>query len=115
MLGVEFHELPPVMLTNFKGFGPLGSSWWLVPGHDDLLRTIPALYVQSNLLREHAIYTQAARSNPQVLRVQPPLIATADQVDRFLEALRSTCAEWAVISDCAQAILTKSVGEFEQA
>jgi acetylornithine/succinyldiaminopimelate/putrescine aminotransferase/predicted amino acid dehydrogenase len=115
MLGVEFHELPSVMLTNFKGFGPLGSSWWLVPGHDDLLRTIPALYVQSNLLREHAIYTQAARSNPQVLRVQPPLIASADQVDRFLEALRSTCAEWAVISDCAQAVLTKSVGEFEQA
>ena len=74
MLGVEFRELSPALLTNFKGFGPSGASWWLVPGHDDLLRTIPVLYVQSNLLTEHAIYTQVARSNPQVLRVQPPLI-----------------------------------------
>jgi hypothetical protein len=74
MLGVEFHDLSPELLTNFKGFGPLGSSWWLVPGHEDLLRTVPALYVQTNLLSEHAIYTQVARSNPQVLRVQPPLM-----------------------------------------
>jgi putrescine aminotransferase len=111
MLGVEFHELSPALLTNFKGFGPSGASWWLVPGHDDLLRTIPAFYVQSNLLRQHAIYTQVARSNPQVLRVQPPLIVSASQVDRFLEALGATCAEWALLSDCAQAIFSKSAGE----
>ena len=75
------------------------------------MRTIPALYTQSNLLNEHAIYTQAARSNSHVPRVQPPLIVTAAQVDRFLEALRSTCAEWALITDCAEAILSKSAGE----
>ena len=103
MLGIEFHELSPTMLTNFKGFNPLGANWWLVPGHDDLLRTIPALYVQSNLLNEHAIYTQVARSNPLVLRVQPPLVVSAAQVERFLDALRSTCAEWALISECAEA------------
>ena len=74
MLGLEFHELSPTLLTNFKGFDSSGANWWLVPGHEDLLRTIPALYVQSNLLHEHAIYTQVARSNPRVLRVQPPLI-----------------------------------------
>ena len=111
MLGLEFHELSPALLTNFKGFDPSGANWWLVPGHEDLLRTIPALYVQSNLLHEHAIYTQVARSNPQVLRVQPPLIVSAAQVERFLEALESTCAEWAMISECAEAILSKSAGE----
>ena len=110
MLGLEFHELSPTLLTNFKGFDSSGSSWWLVPGHLDLLRTIPALYVQSNLLQEHAIYTQAARSNPRVLRVQPPLIVGAAQVDRFLEALRSTCAEWAQLGNCAGE-LSKSTGE----
>jgi acetylornithine/succinyldiaminopimelate/putrescine aminotransferase len=84
-----------------------------VPRHDDLLRTIPALYVQSNLLHEYAVYTQVARSNPQVLRVQPPLIVSAAQVERFLEALRSTCAEWALISESAEEILTKSAGEMK--
>ena len=73
MLGLEFHELSPTLLTNFKGFGSSGANWWLVPGHEDLLRTIPALYVQSNLLHEYSIYTQVTRSNPRVLRVQPPL------------------------------------------
>jgi acetylornithine/succinyldiaminopimelate/putrescine aminotransferase len=82
-----------------------------VPDHEDLLRTIPVLYVQSNLLNGHAIYTQVARSNPRVLRVQPPLIVSAAQVDRFLDALRSTCAEWALVSDSAQAILSKSAGD----
>jgi acetylornithine/succinyldiaminopimelate/putrescine aminotransferase/predicted amino acid dehydrogenase len=111
MLGLEFHELSPTLLTNFKGFSPSEGNWWLMPGHEDLLRSIPALYVQSNLLHEHAIYTQVARSNPRVLRVQPPLIVSAAQVERFLEVLRSTCAEWALIGECAEVILSKSAGE----
>jgi acetylornithine/succinyldiaminopimelate/putrescine aminotransferase/predicted amino acid dehydrogenase len=111
MLGLKFHELSPTLLTSFKGFGSTGASLWLVPRHDDLLRTIPALYVQSNLLHEHAVYTQVTRSNPQVLRVQPPLIVSADQVGRFLDALRSTCDEWALMSGCAEEILSKSAGE----
>ena len=110
MLGLEFHELSPALFTNFKEFNAAGTNWWLVPGHEDLLRTIPALYVQANLLNEHAIYTQVARSNPRVLRVQPPLVVTAAQVERFLAALRSTCAEWALISQAAEAILSKSAG-----
>ena len=83
----------------------------MVPGHEDLLHTIPALYVQSNLLHEHSIYTQVARSNPRVLRVQPPLIVSAAQVERFLGVLRSTCAEFTFLSDCAEEILSKSAGE----
>ena len=102
MLGVEFHELLPTLLANFKGFNSSGANWWLVPNHDDLLRTIPAIYVQFNLLHEHAIYTQVARSNPRVLRVQPPLIVSAKEVDRFLEAFAATCAEWARISHCVE-------------
>jgi acetylornithine/succinyldiaminopimelate/putrescine aminotransferase/predicted amino acid dehydrogenase len=111
MLGLEFHELSPALLANFKGFNQSGANWWLVPGHEDLLRTIPALYVQSNLLHEHAIHTQVARSNPRVLRVQPPLTVSTAQVERFLEALRATCAEWALICESAEAILSKSAGE----
>jgi acetylornithine/succinyldiaminopimelate/putrescine aminotransferase/predicted amino acid dehydrogenase len=115
MLGLEFHELSLTLLRSFKGSGSSAASLWLVPRHDDLLRTIPALYVQSNLLHEHAVYTQVTRSNPQVLRVQPPLIVSADQVERFLDALRSTCAEWALLSDCAEEVLSKSAGEMKPA
>ncbi len=111
MLGLEFHELSPSLMANFKGFNQSGETWWLVPSHEDLLRTIPALYVQSTLLHQHAIYTQVTRSNPHVLRVQPPLIVSAAQVERFLEALRSTCSEWALLSGCAETILSKSAGE----
>jgi acetylornithine/succinyldiaminopimelate/putrescine aminotransferase len=82
-----------------------------VPGHEDLRRTIPVLYVQSNLLKEHTIYTQVARSNPRVLRVQPPLVVSASQVNRFLEAFGATCAEWTLLSDCAQQSLSESAGE----
>jgi acetylornithine/succinyldiaminopimelate/putrescine aminotransferase len=111
MLGLEFHELPPTLVANFKGFSQSGESWWLVPGHDDLLRTIPALYVQSALLHDHAIYTQVTRSNPRVLRIQPPLIVSAAQVERFLGALRTTCAQWTLIGGSAESILSKSAGE----
>jgi acetylornithine/succinyldiaminopimelate/putrescine aminotransferase/predicted amino acid dehydrogenase len=111
MLGLEFHELSPLLFANFKGFSQSGANWWLVPGHEDLLSAIPALYVQSNLLHEHGIYTQPTRSNPRVLRIQPPLIVSAAQVERFLESLRSTCAEWALLSECADTILSKSAGE----
>ena len=69
------------------------------------------LYAQTILLHEYGIYTQVARSNPLVLRIQPPLIVSAAQVERFLDALQSTCAEWALISECAETILSKSAGE----
>jgi acetylornithine/succinyldiaminopimelate/putrescine aminotransferase len=111
MLGLEFHELSPAIVANFKGFSQSGENWWLVPGHDDLLRTIPALYVQSALLHDHAMYTQVTRSNPRVLRIQPPLIVSAAQVERFLGALRSTCAQWALLAGSAESILSKSAGE----
>jgi hypothetical protein len=48
------------------------------------------------------------------MRVQPPLTINEAQVGRFLEAVRSTCAEWVFIMDSAEAILSKSVGDFGQ-
>jgi hypothetical protein len=62
------------------------------------------------LLQEHGIYTQVARSNPHVLRIQPPLIVTEEQAARFLDALGETCSELAFLFDTADRVLTKSVG-----
>jgi 3-acetyloctanal aminotransferase len=114
MLGVEFHPLSDAMLRHFKGSDQSGLSWWLVPDHDDLLRTIPAIYVQTILLQGHGIYSQTARSNPKVLRIQPPLIVTQHQVERFLVALRSACSEWSTIAESTEDILSKSLGELDR-
>ena len=114
MLGVEFHPLSPTMLTHFKGSDESGISWWLVQGHDDILGTLPAIYVQTILLQEYGIYTQVARSNPRVLRIQPPLVIDEAQIERFLEALRSTCIEWMTVIGSAEAILSKSLGELDR-
>jgi putrescine aminotransferase len=65
------------------------------------------------LLQEHGIYTQVARSNPRVLRIQPPLTVTKEQADRFLDALGQTCSELAFLMDTADRVLSKAVGSHQ--
>ncbi len=113
MLGVEFQPLPEILLTHFKKNDGGGASWMLVPDHDDLLRNIPSLYVQTILLHVHGIHTQTARSNPRVLRLQPPLTIRPDQLDRFLEAFRSACVEWMEFAGNAEVLLNNSLGELK--
>jgi len=43
------------------------------------------------LMEEYGIYTQVARSNARVLRIQPPLVISAEEIDRFLGALNMCC------------------------
>ncbi len=73
MLGLEFHELIsgdahelPRDSTNRVRTG----GW--CPVTEDLLRVDPGALRPIELLHAHAIHTQVARSNPRVLRVQPP-------------------------------------------
>jgi hypothetical protein len=53
------------------------------------------------------------RSNPRVLRIQPPLIVTEELVARFLDALEETCSELALLNDVADRVLSKSVGSHQ--
>ena len=68
------------MVAHFKGMDPSGSTALLVPNLDDLIHSIPGLYAMQILLQVHGIYTQVTRSNPRVLRIQPPLTITEEQV-----------------------------------
>jgi acetylornithine/succinyldiaminopimelate/putrescine aminotransferase/predicted amino acid dehydrogenase len=110
MLGLEFHPMPDTMVAHFKGMDPSGSTALLVPNLDELIHSIPGLYAMQILLQVHGIYTQVTRSNPRVLRIQPPLTITEEQVRRFLEALESTCHELQSLNQMVDSIIRKSIG-----
>jgi acetylornithine/succinyldiaminopimelate/putrescine aminotransferase len=113
MLGLELRPMPDTMVTHFKGMDPSGSISLLVPNLDDVIHSIPGLYVMQILLQAHGIYTQVTRSNPRVLRIQPPLAITQEQVSRFLSALESTCQELQFLNQTVDSIIRKSIGTHE--
>ncbi len=92
LLGLEFHPLPKQAQRHWAG----SDSWMgslLGTDVEAILSTFSVLYVVQTLLDAHRIYTQSARSNPFVVRIQPPLIITSEQVQRFLSAMGETCEE----------------------
>lgn len=110
MLGLEFQAMPDTMVAHFKGMDPSGHTAVLVPNLDDLIHSIPGLYAMQILLNAHGIYTQVARSNPRVLRIQPPLTITQEQVSRFLSALETTCHELQFLNQSVDSVIRKSIG-----
>jgi hypothetical protein len=48
-----------------------------------------------------------------VLRIQPPLIVTEEQVGRFLDALESACQELHFLNQTVDSIIRKSVGSLQ--
>ncbi|MDF1542215.1 MAG: aspartate aminotransferase family protein [Anaerosomatales bacterium] len=71
MVGVEFYE--PKVAKSLS--------------HEYLSSSIAAL-----LLHDHHIITAYTLNNPNVIRFEPPLIVTDEQVDRVLEAFENVCA-----------------------
>jgi putrescine aminotransferase len=93
LLGVEFEPLSASFQNHWKASDRSGLSAALGPDADKLVSSFHVLHAMQTLLHGHGIYTQSARSNPLVLRVQPPLTITAGEVDRFLIAFDQTCEE----------------------
>ncbi|MEN6498307.1 MAG: aminotransferase class III-fold pyridoxal phosphate-dependent enzyme [Thermoguttaceae bacterium] len=93
LIGVEFNPPPESIITLLQGLLAGGASIYLVPGIEGIQRSLTATFVMSMLLQEHGIYTQVARSNPRVLRVEPPLILSAEEASQFLQALDQCCSE----------------------
>ncbi len=108
LIGLEFEPEPPNIIAHWKQVGNGGQSAFLVPGLDAKLGNIPALYAMHTLLEQHGIYTQTTRSNPRVLRIQPPLTITANQVDQFLVACDKTCGEFEFATKTIDGIIAKS-------
>lgn len=108
MIGVEFAPLKPPIVSNYKGADATGMMKYVVPNLDKAVQSVSTLYVLQTLLQVHGVYAQVARSNPLVMRIQPPLTIDAEQVDSFLGAFRSCCDEAGDMSDIVEAIISKS-------
>jgi acetylornithine/succinyldiaminopimelate/putrescine aminotransferase/predicted amino acid dehydrogenase len=108
LIGFELNPLPELMKSHWKALVSGGTTGYLIPNLDSFLDSIPALYLMSTLLDEYGIYTQTTRSNPRVLRVQPPLTVTSEEVERFLQAVREVCREADFSNKLFETMVTKS-------
>lgn len=53
------------------------------------------LRFMTKLSREHGVLTFVTANNNRVMRIQPPLVLTKEEADRFLLAFRAVCADLA--------------------
>lgn len=93
LLGLEFNPMSAAAQGHWKQMAQTRLTRRLVPGLDKMLETMSALYTMQTLLSEHRIYTQVTRSNPLVMRVQPPLLISSEQVNTFIDAVDACCDE----------------------
>ena len=91
LCGLEFAPWPATIVAHWKQTQGQGMIEFLSPEAHDLIETMPTMYVTQNLLNEFGIYAKVARSNPLVLRIQPPLTITAEEVSSVLAALETVC------------------------
>jgi putrescine aminotransferase len=108
LLGVEFNPIPASMVSHFKQSDPAGLMPYLVPDFDEAFVNLGATYVMQTLLANHNIYTQVTRSNPRVLRIQPPLVITAAEVEQFLRAFDVACRESTLLNQVTDEIISRS-------
>jgi hypothetical protein len=71
---------------------------YIMRDFDGVIDTVPTLYALQSLLNVYGIYAQVARSNPFVLRIQPPLTIEDQEIDQLLAALETIAPD---LADCA--------------
>jgi putrescine aminotransferase len=112
LLGVEFAPLPEAIAEHWlqqSGLLPL-----LIPNLRERVASLPAFYVMQALLRHHRIFTQLCRSQPRVLRIEPPLTISAQDVRRFLSSLESCVEQIDLSNQMFAACLSKTMrGELD--
>ena len=109
MIGLELYPLRSSIVSHWKQNDQSGLMQYMVPNVDVLAQGVTTMYLMQTLLEHHGIYTQVARSNPQVLRVQPPLTLSEEEAGRFLVAVDETCREIEASSSLVDAIISKSI------
>lgn len=108
LIGLEFEKLPEHLVTHWHSSDPSGIAKYMVPGFSDQIRGFYSVYVMQTLLNSKGIYAQLARSNPYVLRIQPPLTITPQQVDRIIQAIAECCKEMEFSFSFLNSMITRS-------
>ncbi len=93
LLGVEFQPLQANVKAHWMQIDPTGMSRYIAAEVGQIIDAFHVLHAMQTLMQGHAIYTQFTRSNPLVLRIEPPLTITEAQTQEFLTAFEKTCEE----------------------
>ena len=114
LIGLEFYPIPASMASHWQASDPTGMASMMIPQYDRLVEGFNVLHALQTLLHGHGIYAQTCRSNPLVLRVQPPLIITAREIDQLLAALEQTCEEIDYATSLINDLIAKTgIGEHD--
>jgi acetylornithine/succinyldiaminopimelate/putrescine aminotransferase len=93
MIGIEFQRWPQTAVNHWKSLDETGLSQYMIRGYDGMVSTLHTLQAMYILLNRFGMYVQSTRSNPAVIRIQPPLMIAEAEIDRFLDAFAQTCRE----------------------
>jgi acetylornithine/succinyldiaminopimelate/putrescine aminotransferase/predicted amino acid dehydrogenase len=116
LLGVEFQPLQANVKAHWMQIDPTGMSRYIAAEVGQMIDAFHVLHAMQTLMQGHAIYTQFTRSNPLVLRIEPPLTITEAQTQEFLTAFEKTCEEIDfVVSIIGEMIAKTSVGKHDAA
>lgn len=108
LIGLEFSPLLPPIAAHYRASDNTGLLKYIMRDFDGVLDTVPTLYAMQALLNVYGIYSQVARSNPFVLRIQPPLTIEDEQIDQLLAALDIIAPDLADTAMIVESIVAKS-------
>lgn len=116
LIGLEFAPLPSNLAAHWRASDPTGTAAILIPQYDRFVDSFHVIHAMQTLLNGHGVYAQTCRSNPLVLRIQPPLTITADEVGRMLTAIEQTCEEIDYSTGLIDGMIAKTgIGEHDAA
>ena len=114
LMGLEFNRLPGNLKAHWLATDPSGLTPYMGREMSQFIDAFHVLHAMQTLLHGHGIYTQFTRSNPQVLRVEPPLTLTESQAQEFLVAVDKTCSEIDYIVELIGEMIAKtSIGKHD--
>jgi 3-acetyloctanal aminotransferase len=114
LIGLEFEKFPSNLKSHWLASDPSGLAPYMGREMNQFIDAFHVLHAMQTLLNGHGIYTQFTRSNPQVLRIEPPLTLTEEQARDFLTALDKTCSEIDYIVDLIGEMIAKtSIGKHD--
>ncbi len=115
MVGVELAPLTESVASHLQRAEAAGMMQYLSEHLEEIVRSLPAIFQMQTLFDKYGIYSQVTRSNPLVLRIQPPLTIEAAMIDQFLTAFAESCQAGMQIENVFDVMITRSVSGHHEA